>query len=55
MSTCRWSINLTLTALEKVDAYSIHAALVSTLEGELEISDWKNSLVSECFDGTELL
>ena len=40
-----------LKALEKADASSIHAALVSTLEGELEISDWKDNLVSGCFDG----
>ena len=40
-----------LKALEKADASSIHAALVSTLEGELEISDWKDRLVSGCFDG----
>ena len=40
-----------LKALEKADASSIHAALVSTLEEELEISDWKDRLVSGCFDG----
>ncbi|KAL5509613.1 hypothetical protein EMCRGX_G005007 [Ephydatia muelleri] len=36
--------NGTFKALEKADASSIHAALVSTLEGELEISDWKDRL-----------
>ena len=40
-----------LKVLEKANASSIHAALVSTLERELEISDWKDRLVSGCFDG----